>query len=121
MKRDMDLVRHILIAAEAQENGYANGNPKIDGYTEEQIGYHIYLMEQADLVEAANVSAMDNSSPSAILFSIKWKGHDFLDAAKSNTVWNQAKEKAKSVGGSLTFDLMKELLVATARNQLGLA
>lgn len=120
MKRDMDLVRQILIAAEAQENGYTDGNPEIDGYTEEQIGYHIYLMEQAGLVEAANASALGSASPSAILFSIKWKGHDFLDAAKSTTVWEQAKERAKSVGGSLTFDLMKELLVATARNQLGL-
>jgi hypothetical protein len=120
MKRDMDLVRQILMATESQDNGYADGNPTIEGYTEEQIGYHIYLMKQADLVEAADSSAMDSTSPSAILFNIKWKGHDFLEAAKSNTVWDQAKEKAKSVGGSLTFDLMKELLVATARNQLGL-
>ena len=116
----MDLVRQILIAAEAGEDGYVSGNPTIEGYTEDQVGYHVHLMEQAGLVEAANVSAMGSSSPSALLLSIKWKGHDFLDAAKSSTVWAQAKEKAKSVGGSLTFDLMKELLVATARNQLGL-
>lgn len=120
MKRDMDLVRQILMAAESQEAGYASGNPEVDGYSAEQIGYHVYLMEQAGLVEAADASASDSSSPYAILLSIKWKGHDFLDAAKSNTVWALAKEKAKTVGGSLTFDLLKELLVATARSQLGL-
>lgn len=120
MKRDMDLVRQILMAAESQEGGYASENPAIDGYTEDQIGYHVHLMEQAGLVEATDTSEMDSASPSAILLSIKWNGHEFLDAAKSNTVWAQAKEKAKSVGGSLTLDLMKELLVATARSQLGL-
>lgn len=120
MNRDMDLVRQILLAAESYEGGYVDGNPSIDGYSEDQIGYHVYLMEQAGLVEAVDSSEGDSASPSAILLCIKWKGHDFLDAAKSNSVWSQAKEKAKSVGSSLTFDLMKELLVATARSQLGL-
>ena len=120
MKRDIDLVRQILIAAESEPTGYASGNPEIEGYSEEQVGFQVHLMEQAGLVEAADASTLDSVSPSAILISIKWKGHDFLDAAKSNSVWAQAKEKAKTVGGSLTFDLMKELLVATARSQLGL-
>lgn len=120
MKRDMDLVRQILLDATAQEHGYVNDNPEIEGYTEEQVGHHIYLMHQAGLVEAADTSAMDSDSPTAMLTSVTWKGHDFLEAARSNTVWFQAKEKAKSVGGSLTFDLLKELLVATTRSQLGL-
>lgn len=121
MKRDMDLVRQILLDSTAQEDGYANDNPMLEGYTEDQIGHHIYLMHEAGLVEAADTSAMDSSSPTAILISVTWKGHDFIEAARSNTVWSQAKDKAKSVGGSLTFDLMKELLVATARSQLGLS
>lgn len=117
----MDLVRQILIAAEAQEGGYVEVNLKIDGYTDDQIGYHVYLMGQAGLAEVADSSAMGSTSPSAILLSITWKGHDFLDAAKSSSIWDQAKEKAKSVGGSLTFDLLNDVLVATARDQLGLS
>ena len=120
MKRDMDLVRKILLAVEAEESGYAKANPTIEGYSQEQVDYHIYLMWQAGLVDAADSSAMDSSSPGAILNSITWKGHDFLDAAKSSSVWEKAKEKAKAVGGAMTFDLLKELLVATARDQLGL-
>lgn len=121
MKRDMDLVRKILLAAEEEADGYASKNPEIDGYTRDQVGYHIYLMEQAGLVEASETSAMGSASPTAILNNLTWKGHDFLDAAKNNNVWTKAKQKAASVGGSLTFDLMKELLVSTARAQLGLS
>ncbi|MBT3067702.1 DUF2513 domain-containing protein [Rhodoferax sp. U11-2br] len=121
MKRDIDLVRQILLDATSHENGYANSNPKLNGYTEDQIGHHIYLMQQAGLVEAADSSTLDGTSPTALLISVTWKGHDFIEAARSNSIWSSAKEKAKSVGGSLSFDLMKELLVATAKSQLGLS
>jgi hypothetical protein len=117
----MDLVRHILLEATKQVNGYASDNPTIVGYTQDQVDHHIYLMQQAGLVEATDTSALNSDSPTAILISVTWKGHDFIEAARSNTVWSQAKDKAKSVGGSLTFDLMKELLVATTRSQLGLS
>ena len=120
MKRDMDLVRQILLNAEAQGSGFTNTRLSVESYTDEQIDYHAYLMWQAGLVEASDTSASDSPSPSAILHNLTWKGHDFLDAAKSNTVWEKAKEKAKSVGGALAFDLLKELLVATARSQLEL-
>jgi len=120
MKRDMDLVRQILLSATAHEHGYADENPKVSGFTEDQIGHHIYLMQQAGLVEASDSSALDSSSPTALLLCVTWKGHDFIEAARSNNVWTSAKEKAKSVGGSMSFDLLKELLVATAKSQLGL-
>ena len=120
MKRDMDLVRQILLNAEAQEDGYVNENPELGGYSEEQIDHHVYLMKQAGLIDAIDITTLSSSSPTAILLSITWQGHDFLDAAKNSTVWAQAKEKAKSVGGSLSFELLKELLVATARSQLSL-
>ncbi len=117
----MDLVRQILLDATARENGHANGNPHIEGYTEEQIGYHIHLMQQAGLVNAVDIQTTGSGSPTAILISVTWNGHDFIEAARSNSIWSQAKEKAKSVGGALTFDVMKELLVVVARSQLGLS
>lgn len=120
MKRDMDLVRQILIRATEHEDGYVYENPDIAGYTKDQIDHHIYLMCQAGLVEASDSSTMDGASPTALLISVTWAGHDFIDAARSNTIWSSVKDKAKSVGGALTFDLMKELLVTTARSQLDL-
>ena len=50
MKRDMDLVRFILMAVEEQEHGFAR-DVRFDGYTEEQIGYHAYIMIEGGLVE----------------------------------------------------------------------
>lgn len=120
MKRDMELVRQILLDATDNEHGYAKGNPVIDGYTEDQISHHIYLMKQAGLVEALEYADLDSTSPKAHLMSVTWKGHDFIEAARSNTIWAQAKEKAGQIGGSMTFDLMKDLLVSLARKSLDL-
>lgn len=50
MKRDMDLVRKILMALEDNPTGYFKDEMTIDGYTEEDVGYHCYLLLQAGLV-----------------------------------------------------------------------
>ncbi|RYY90112.1 MAG: DUF2513 domain-containing protein [Chitinophagaceae bacterium] len=113
MKRDMDLVREILLDAESLEHGYVNGVLKIDGYTEDQIGHHVYLMEQAGLVEAADASSMDSDSPIALLISIKWQGHDFLDSVRDPEIWKQTKDIAERAGGysiALLGDLAKGLI-----------
>lgn len=95
-------------------------NPSFEEYTDEQVGYHVYIMWQAGLVEAIDVSTNGDPGPAAILSSVTWDGHDFLDAAKDNTVWEKAKKNVLSSGASFTFDLLKELLVLWAKGPLGL-
>jgi Hypothetical protein (DUF2513) len=50
MKRDMDLVRQILITIEDYEDGFAPETVDVPGYTEETIGYHLVLMEAAGTI-----------------------------------------------------------------------
>lgn len=120
MKRDMNLVREILLWATEQENAGVNANPTIDGYSADQIAHHVHLMSQAGLVEAADTTTMDDSGPTALLLSVTWAGHDFIDAARDDTTWNKTKTKVLSSGLSFTFDLLKEVLVAAAKGPLGL-
>jgi|GEM_PF-7061885 len=47
MKRDIDLVREILLALEEHDHGYAPKDLEIRGYSKEQIGYHVWLMGRA--------------------------------------------------------------------------
>lgn len=113
MKRNMDLVREILLSAEALEHGYVNDAPKIDGYTEDQVGHHVYLMEQAGLVEAADSSSLESDSPIALLISVTWQGHDFLDSVRDPEIWKQTKDIAERAGGysiALLGDLAKGLI-----------
>lgn len=52
MKRDMNLVREILLALEEDLSGFAPEDMEIKGYTDEQIGYHILLLIEAGFIEA---------------------------------------------------------------------
>ena len=119
MKRDMELVRKILLTIENSPHGHA-GRLKIDGYTDEQVGYHVYIMGEAALLRTADVTSMGSKSPQAIPISLTWEGHEFLDAARDEGRWNKAMEKVKSIGGEVALSVLKELLVQIMKGQLGL-
>ena len=116
----MNLVREILIWTENQEHGIVGKNPEIEGYSDEEIGYHVYLMNQAGLVRASDVTARGDDSPSALLLELTWNGYEFLNAAKDDTIWAKAKNTLFKTTTSITFDLLLEWLKAEGRNKLGL-
>lgn len=105
MKRDMDLVRKILIEMEEWPPYPGNRRIEIEGYTDEQITHHIGLMTQAGLIHALNASSFDGEA--WLPQSITWEGHEFLDAARSDSVWNKAKDLAKRNAGTLTLEGLK--------------
>jgi hypothetical protein len=81
---------------------------------------HIRLMVDAGLIEgeAHPVGDMQNGGV-FIIEGLTWKGHDFLDAARSDTVWNATKGRMAKAG-SWTFGLVLEVLKEEAKRQLGL-
>ena len=84
MKRDMDLVREILITIE-------EGNLALDGleYDQDQIYLHVELMKEHGLVEAVIVPDIDGAEHKILLCSVKrltWEGHDFLESARDESI-----------------------------------
>jgi hypothetical protein len=121
MKRDMDLVRSILLWIEQQDCGRNVGwTIEIEGFTDEQIGYHIHLMGQAGLLEAHETTSMSDTSPSAIPIALTWSGHDFLESAKDETLWSKAKKSVIQPAGGVAFNVLLEWLKAEAKARLGL-
>lgn len=60
MRRDMDLIRLILLDAEGE------GEIDLSPFTDEQIGYHRLLLLDARLAEGANITGMSDSHPQAL-------------------------------------------------------
>ena len=118
MKRDMDLIRAMLLAIEADEHGFIS-KVEIPGYTQEQINYHAYLLGEAGLAEVMNVTHHEGKSPEALIRNLTWAGHEFLDSARENTIWNQAKDKINKIGGA-TLPIWIALLTELAKKQIGL-
>ncbi len=121
MKRDMDLVRAILLAAEESPTGFAHDAcEKIVGYTPAQIGYHVHLMMQAGLVNGVDVTHMESSGPEARLSSLTSAGHDFLDAARNQSVWQQVKTVFMEKAGPASIAVWQAALTAQVLKNLGL-
>lgn len=118
MQRDMDLVREILLRLEMQKEPHSRMNLEIEGFTEEEVAYHAQIMEEAGLIETmqGHTVGFFRVYPTRLT----WAGHDFLDAARDDTHWNRAKERAAEVGGTLTLETWKDLLTQMVREQLGL-
>ena len=117
MKRDMDLVRKILINLEGESSGYAPQELSIEGYTEEQIGYHVLIMIEARLLEGQEVTDLGSPCPVGMVTRMTWHGHDFLDACRDETRWNKAKGVVGKIGGA-TFEVFKQVLTQLMISQV---
>jgi hypothetical protein len=61
-----------------------------------------------------------NNLTKVVTKHMTWAGHDFLDAARDETLWNKAKVKFVKPGASFTFELVKEWLKAEMKKRVGL-
>lgn len=109
MKRNMDLVRQISLTISNYKYGYAPTDIKICPFTDEEIGYHCLLMGEAGLLLTEDTSALGESSPSAIPIRITWAGHEFIDNARNETIWNQTKEVVSKIG-DVSFSVWASVL-----------
>jgi hypothetical protein len=115
----MELVRKILLEMEQRGSHREQLNClSIEGYNNEQVSYHIKLLHEAGLMEGIDMSS--RSGFQWFAKSLTWDGHEFLDAAREDSRWNKAMKMGKEKGGSLTFELLKEVLVTLARGALGI-
>ena len=118
MKRDMDLIRAMVLAIEAQEHGFAS-TIEVSGYTPEQINYHAYLLGEAGLARVIDVTTHGDESPEAIVVNLTWAGHEFLDSIRENNIWNEAKDKITKVGGA-SLPIWIALLTELIKKQIGI-
>ena len=108
MKRDMELVRAILLAVEAVPEGQQPPNPfTMDGFPPEVVSHHVHLLSEAGLLKAADVTCLSDLSDQALPLGITWAGHDFIDTMRSQEVWEQTKQAMKEAGGG-SFSMMLE-------------
>ncbi|WP_234918767.1 DUF2513 domain-containing protein [Aeromonas veronii] len=122
MKRDWDTVRFLLTSLEALPN--TDENLSLDSFeheTEEatySTSYHMELLIEAGLAEGVMHKFLDGGPTDFSAFRLTWAGHEFLDAIRSDTVWNKTKETFTTKGLDMTFDLIKTVAGGVATSLL---
>lgn len=117
MKRDMDLVRLLLLRIEQEGSPALRNVPEVEGFDEATVAHHISLMLQAGLVTAIDASSFDGLAYLEI--KMTWHGHEFLETIRDPEIWQSTKAGAAKVGSwsiGIIAELAKAAVVAKAQS-----
>lgn len=120
MKRDLELVRKLVLAIEDRASGPLIEQPELEGYTAEQVGYHSYLLVDAGFAKGVDMTELGDVLPQWEVLHLTSSGHDVADAARSESTWSKATAVVKEKAGGVTLEVMKQVLVSVVKNTLGL-
>jgi len=114
MKRDMDLIRAILLDIEEKDKGKGyNKEPEIPGYSLKEIEYHCMIMGEAELIRYSPYKG------GYVVSRMTWQGHEFQALSSNNNVWEKTKKTLLDKGIDFTFDIGVKLLTRYTNELLG--
>ena len=106
MKRDLDLVRQLLLQIE----GLPAGPPaqyRASEIEDPVLLAHFELVLASGLVNG-KISRSQSSRGDVISISgLTWEGHEWIEMVRSQSVWNETKSMLLDSGGALTYELTK--------------
>jgi hypothetical protein len=113
MKRDMELIRLLLVKQETGESP-----PELESYSIDDQLYNLELMSDAGFIIANFSRDTTASARAATIRRLTWAGHDFLDASRDSKIWKMAKDHIIKPGAAWTFSLLLEWLKQQAHQRV---
>jgi len=119
MKRDLDLVRQLMLQIEALPAA-----PPVQ-YRMSEIEDPVLLAHLEMLIEAGLVNGRISRSQGArgdviSVSGLSWQGHEWIEMVRSQSLWNEVKSAVLDGGGVLTFELTKAVAAKIFRARLAL-
>lgn len=121
MRRDMDLIRELMLKIEVLPTAHCGEfrlQPGVDpmavaDFSANEIEYHLRL-----IVEAGLITSRGRFGNGDFRFDrMTGSGHDFVDSVRSPEVWAKTKKGAEAAGG-FTVDLLKDLAKGFLKKQI---
>ena len=124
MTRDDDLIRTLMLVLE-QARDYVSDNLTVEGYSRDQVAYHLGLIVRAGYAEGPqprySCTGSDPTVPMAVVVSrLTPVGHDFIAMLRDEIVWLKVKERLAKVGGSASLEVVGQVGASIAKQMLGL-
>ncbi len=118
MKRNPDLIRSILLKVEQSKDSLRINDFSFDGFSPDEVKYHLNLLIEAGYL-IGKVQYADDHIFFVHVSRLTWKGHDFVEASRSESIWKKAKEKMQPAG-DFVLELAIPVLTGLIKQQLDL-
>jgi len=112
MKRDMEVVRKVLLAIETQYIDVVIYDLEVDGLDMKTIAYHCQLLHDGGFISDYGAQFTDDELSSFGVSSLTWQGHEFLDKIRDETVWKKTKSTITKKGLPMAIDVVKDVAAA---------
>lgn len=89
------------------------GKIEIAGHGAQEISYHVMLLHESGLLKATDSSDFGEFDWKQC---VTYEGHEFIEAAKSDTVWHKAKESVIRSTGTLIPEALTLAVSATIKS-----
>jgi hypothetical protein len=121
MKRDMDLVRTLLLRLEELHIPAGSAyflelhKPPLtcEGENIDEIAYALRMITDAGFIDLTPTQPALGVG----LTGLTWQGHDFLDSVRDPEIWRKTKEGAQKAGG-FTLELIQALAKGLIKTQI---
>lgn len=125
MKRDMDMIRNLLLAIEDDERLDGTKSIRLSSWEPglqmaagshsiEHVRYNLRL-----LIEAAFVDGTIKVSDGPAVRKLSWAGHEFAASVRDESVWGRTKKRLDGLP-SVAVSVIAEIAKAEVRKHLGL-
>jgi hypothetical protein len=133
MQRNWDLLRWIMNQAQSCKGGYplvltdgtAYGGRhytlNIGELDFEEVYEHILLLRDSDLAEVQDFGSTFSGPAGAAIVRLTMTGHDFLEAAQDETLWQKAMTVVNEKGGAVTVGVLIQILSTLVKQSFGLS
>lgn len=121
MKRDFDLIRTIMMEAQSFEPNQGYIKFIYDDEDIRAVDEHCALLIEAGLLNGV-VTINDDSGiiKKVKVRGISWEGHNFIDAAKNDNLWDKAKSTILNGATGITFGLLQKWLESQIGTDIGI-
>lgn len=110
MKRDMELIREILLLIEAD-----SFDGSIEGYDSEIVEKHMKLLIAEKLI---NRNSVGIGGKFATTTELTWAGHEFIENLRQKEIWNTIKTEFKEESVSTILGVAKQMAENFAKKKL---
>jgi hypothetical protein len=109
MKRDLDLMRELLLTTEASEGPIylplISEPPRPPG----DIALQVQLLQDAGYIRAEISPIRESLDIAGAIIRITNSGYDYLDTVRHPKVWSETKSVLEKIGGSAALEVVKDI------------